>query len=398
MWDEQFFVHTNGDVAAEILTTLPVDIKQRINVVAVFANYQQAVRYYKENSHCFNSLAVFNLGVKGCGKNAIVGYETTLNRHKDLIVEIDDYLQRLHSHFGIIPSTWMELQTSGGSGTGARLTLDGSIKDLVASVHPRVHLIDLISVSRGDDSKPVGNSVLVTLKALSDHRKVSKIFTYYDKRHDQRISTQANISSTIMVLVLLENRAGINQKDLSDYLPPTKSGVVSVNFEYARVDDIKVLTKDDVFRLIERTVILDEGKMQRLRLTFPPSLAKGIYVSVISPIPFEIIDIDSEDLVRARESLNVILKATGNLTNEVDDEAFYLPIRFRRGSMPLIVNTILGASSDAVEYFLLNLRQVALAKARAYLYECLDTGIIENDLLQNFLDGNIERVLAEVVV
>ena len=366
MWFSAFFVLAVGDEAVKlVITKIPAILRKYIHVICILADDNEASATFERIRHCFRSVFVIGLGIGGCGKNAMLGYETIHPLSDKLAFKINSHLNSLKSEFGVLPSVFITLNFSGGTSSGYVLCVSERIKQLVRNIEPKAHIIDIVSISRGDYPPQIANSVLVTLKLLESSDTL--VLTYFDREPTLRKLSDLNLIATIESLLLAKYRAGKEGIDITDLIG---RGLFTTNTEYrnAKYLGISELDGENVFKLVKKAV--DFGDSFHARAVFGARYADSVRISIISPV--SVADLGLTD--KKFES-----------TKNVMAECFELPIPF----IPISATAFLRGNGLTKGNFLQNHRKFAI-QAIPELQSYLNTEIADNIDLESFLRGDGE--------
>lgn len=367
MWFMGFFLLVVGDEAVNLVTTkLPAILRKYIHLICILADDNVASVVFENVKHCFRSILVIGLGVGGCSKNAMVGYETIRPKCTDITFNINKYFNILKSRYGVVPSTFIELIYAGGTSSGYVLAVSSEVKRLVRSLESLAQIIDYVSLSRGDYTSQITNSILVTLKLVNEAGSRSTlILSYFDREETLRKLSDLNIVNSIITLLLSKYKAGINRIDITDIIG--RGGFFTTNTEYRSVTHlagIKSIGGEDIFNLAKRAVDFDPTSLHA-RAVFHARDSELVRISVISPVKITDLEIYGKKFEFVKN-----LMADG----------FHLPIKY----IPISVTAFLKANGMAVRQFLRNHRKI-VDEAIPELESYLGTGLVDDDALEEFI-------------
>lgn len=363
-----FFLLVVGEVATNLVTTkLPAILRKYIHLICILADDNEAAAIFENVKHCFRSTLVIGLGVDGCGKNAMVGYETIRPMSREISFKINRYLNVLKSKYGVIPSTFIELIYTGGTSSGYALAVSSEIRQLVRSLNEEAQIIDYVSFSRGDYTPQIANSVLVTLKLMNEvGNKNTLIISYFDREPTLRKLSDLNILNTIVTLLLSKYKAGINRIDITDIIG--RGGFFTTNTEYRSVTHLPGLNSiggEDIFNLAKRAVDFDPASLYA-RAVFHTRDSDLVRISVISPVKITDLEIINREFKFAKNPMA---------------DGFELPV----GYIPISVTTFLRGNDITIWQFLRNHRKL-IEEAIPELENYLGMGLVD-DALESFIRG-----------
>ncbi len=369
MWFMGFFLLVVGDEAVNLVTTkLPAILRRYIHLICILADDNEASAVFENVKHCFRSALVIGLGVDGCGKNAMVGYEIIRPMSKEISFKINKYFNELKSKYGVIPSTFIQLIYAGGTSSSYALAVSKDIKQLVRSLNSKAQIIDYVSFSRGDYTSQIANSILVTLKLINEvGNRNSLIISYFDREPTLRNLSDLNILNTIITLLLSKYKAGINRIDITDIIG--RGGYFTTNTEYRSVTHltkIRSIGGEDVFNLAKRAVDFDSGSLHS-RAIFSAREAELVRISVISPVKIT--------------DLEIFGKKFEFVENFMAD-GFHIPIKY----IPISTTAFLKGNEFAIRQFLRNHRKI-VDEAIPELEGYLGMGLIDDEALESFIRG-----------
>ncbi|ADB57679.1 hypothetical protein [Archaeoglobus profundus] len=369
MWSNGYFLTSVGDESANLVTTkLPAILRKYTHLICILADDNVASAVFEKVKHCFRSALVIGLGIDGCGKNAMVGYETIRPMSAEISFKINKYLNELKSKYGVVPSTFIELIFAGGTSSGYALAVSNEVKKLVRSIESKAQIIDYVSLSRGDYAPQIANSILVTLKLMNEvGDRRSLILSYFDREPTLKKLSDLNILNTIMTLLLSKYKAGINRIDLTDIIG--RGGFFTTNTEYRSITHlprVKSIGGEDIFKLAKRAIDFDSTSLYA-RAVFHARDSELVRISIISPVKIVDLEIFGKEFEFAE---NIIA------------DGFHLPIKY----IPISVTAFLKGNEMAIRHFLHNHRKI-VDEAIPELENYLGTGLVDDEVLENFVRG-----------
>ena len=373
-WYRGFFLNPVGDEAVRLVTTkFPLILRRYVHGIFILADDNEASAVYERVQHCFRSVLVIGLGIDGCGKNARLGYELLEPIKYELTFKINRHLNTLKSKYGILPSTTIELDYSGGTSSGYVLTVSEMVKELIRSLDSNANIINYVSISRGDYTPQIINSILVTQKLIKEMKENRRdrhtlIFSYFDREQTLRDLSDLNILNTVMTLLLANYRAGMNGLDITDILG--RGGVFTTNTEHRSttfLSSLKSLNADDVFNLAEKAIDFKDNSYHS-RAVFQSRYAGITRFSVISPIPIA----DLETFGKKFQ-----------FAENVMADGYQLPIRH----LPIAVTAFMKGNEQAIQEFLRTQRKLAPPEVIYELESYMDAEFVDEEMLEGFIRG-----------